>query len=42
MDMLNAFWTVWDGKGETYYGYKTGADLGSFDVVAHEITHGII
>ena len=41
-DMANAFWTVWQGKGETYYGYTTGYDLGSFDVVAHELTHGII
>lgn len=40
--MANAFWTVWQGKGETYYGYTTGYDLGSFDVVAHELTHGII
>ena len=40
--MRNAFWTVWQGVGETYYGYKTGIDLGSFEVVAHELTHGAI
>lgn len=40
--MQNAMWTVWQGKGETYYGYHSGTDLGSFDVVAHELTHGVI
>lgn len=42
LDMFNAFWTTWNGIGETYYGYKPEVALSSLDVVAHELTHGTI
>ncbi len=42
MQMFNALWTVWNGKGEAYFGYSTGIDLASLDIVGHELTHGTI
>lgn len=39
---VNAFWTTYGGVGYAMYDFVTGVDLGSVDVVGHELTHGTI
>ncbi len=38
----NAYFGITQGVGEVFFGFNTPNNFSSYEIVAHEITHGIV